>query len=159
MTNVLFLSFRLINRHPRLGIAAIFALAEQYNTTTGVINNLTSKWVLDTGAYTRISNSLFVVGVSSCSVRHRQDPQTLALTCFRAGWGGIFAVMLMRRYGRLPILFWSQVLALGFMAGCTFAPTLKTFTGMSYLRLIIYWTAYLVFFLFSAFRCLTAFFG
>lgn len=54
------------------------------------------------------------------------------------GWGGLFAVMLMRRVGRLPILFWSQVLALGFMVGCTFAPSLATFT---------------------AFRCLTAFFG
>jgi len=25
------------------------------------------------------------------------------------GWGGLFAVMLIRRLGRLPILFWSQV--------------------------------------------------
>ncbi|KAF5380010.1 hypothetical protein D9615_006164 [Tricholomella constricta] len=78
-----------------IGIAAIFALAEQYETTTGVINNLTSNW------------SIFLLG-----------------------WGGIFAVMLMRRYGRLPILFWSQLLALGFLVGATFAPTLKTFTAM-----------------------------
>lgn len=27
------------------------------------------------------------------------------------GWGGLFAVTLMRRYGRLPVLFWSQVRA------------------------------------------------
>jgi len=47
-------------------------------------------------------------------------------------------VMLMRRYGRLPILFWSQVLTLAFLVGCTVAPDLKTFTAM---------------------RCLTAFFG
>ncbi|PAV19715.1 MFS general substrate transporter [Pyrrhoderma noxium] len=86
-----------------VGIAAIFALAEQFNTTTGVINNLTSNW------------SIFLLG-----------------------WGGLFAVMIMRKLGRLPVLFWSQVLALGFMAGATFSPTLKTFT---------------------AFRCLTAFFG
>ncbi|KAL0958247.1 hypothetical protein HGRIS_000401 [Hohenbuehelia grisea] len=86
-----------------IGIAAIFALAEQYHTNPGVINNLTSNW------------SIFLLG-----------------------WGGLFAVMLMRRYGRLPILFWSQVLALGFLVGATFAPTLKTFT---------------------AFRCLTAIFG
>ncbi|KAG6850295.1 hypothetical protein H0H93_015237 [Arthromyces matolae] len=79
-----------------IGIAAIFALATQYNTTTFVINNLTSNW------------SIFLLG-----------------------WGGLFAVMLMRRYGRLPILFWSQVLALGFLVGATFAPTLKTFTGAS----------------------------
>ncbi|KAI9444209.1 MFS general substrate transporter [Lactarius indigo] len=69
-----------------IGIASIFALAEQYDTTTGVINNLTSN---------------------------------------------LFAVMLMRRYGRLPVLFWSQVLALGFLVGCTFAPNLKTFTGQT----------------------------
>ncbi|KAK0220215.1 major facilitator superfamily domain-containing protein [Armillaria fumosa] len=86
-----------------IGIAAIFRLAEQYNTTTGMINNLTSNW------------SIFLVG-----------------------WGGIFAVVLIRRYGRLPVLFWSQVLALGFLVGCTFAPNLATFAGM---------------------RCLTGFFG
>ncbi|KAI0826521.1 MFS general substrate transporter [Trametes gibbosa] len=86
-----------------IGIADIFALATQYDTTTGVINNLTSNW------------SIFLLG-----------------------WGGIFAVMLMRKLGRLPVLFWSQVLALGFLVGCTFAPNLKTFTAM---------------------RCLTAFFA
>ncbi|KAF8189378.1 MFS general substrate transporter [Pholiota molesta] len=86
-----------------IGIASIFALAQQYNTTTGVINNLTSNW------------SIFLLG-----------------------WGGIFAVILIRRLGRLPVLFWTQLLALGFLVGCTFAPTLKTFTAM---------------------RCLTAFFA
>ncbi|KII84674.1 hypothetical protein PLICRDRAFT_357399 [Plicaturopsis crispa FD-325 SS-3] len=85
------------------GIATIFALAQQFDTTTGVINNLTSNW------------SIFLLG-----------------------WGGLFAVMLMRRYGRLPILFWSQVFALAFVTACTFAPNLNTFTAM---------------------RCLTAFFG
>nr|ANC28061.1 major facilitator superfamily [Polyporus umbellatus] len=78
-----------------IGIADIFALANQFNTTTGRINNLTSNW------------SIFLLG-----------------------WGGIFAVMLMRRFGRLPILFWSQVLALGWLIGCTFAPNLNTFTAM-----------------------------
>lgn len=86
-----------------VGIAAIFALATQFNTTTGEINNLTSNW------------SIFLLG-----------------------WGGLFAVMLMRRYGRLPILFWSQLISVGFLVGCTFAPNLRTFAAM---------------------RCLTAFFG
>ncbi|KAI5118899.1 hypothetical protein M0805_002815 [Coniferiporia weirii] len=86
-----------------VGIAGIFALAAQFDTTTGEINDLTSNW------------SIFLLG-----------------------WGGLFAVMLMRKLGRLPVLFWSQLLALGFMVGCTFAPTLKTFT---------------------AFRCLNAFFA
>lgn len=86
-----------------IGIASIFALANQFHTTTGVINDMTSNW------------SIFLLG-----------------------WGGLFAVMAMRRYGRLPVLFWTQVLAVGFMVGCTFAPNLATFTAM---------------------RCLTAFFG
>ncbi|KAN0107659.1 Major facilitator superfamily domain containing protein [Russula decolorans] len=75
-----------------IGIAALFALAKQYNTTTSEIINLTSK-------------------------------------TDGTGWGGLFAVMIIRRYGRLPVLFWSQLLALGFLVGCTFAPNLKTFAG------------------------------
>ncbi|KAF9220734.1 MFS general substrate transporter [Gyrodon lividus] len=86
-----------------IGIATLFDLAQQYNTTTGVINNLTSNW------------SIFLLG-----------------------WGGIFCVMLMRRFGRLPVLFWTQLLAVAFLIGATFAPDLPTFTSM---------------------RCLTAFFG
>ncbi|KAJ7735909.1 major facilitator superfamily domain-containing protein [Mycena metata] len=86
-----------------IGIAGIFKLAIQYNTTPNEINNLTSNW------------SIFLLG-----------------------WGGITAVMAIRRLGRLPVLFWSQLLSLGFLVGATFAPNLKTFTAM---------------------RCLTAFFG
>ncbi|KAF7794090.1 hypothetical protein EIP86_005220 [Pleurotus ostreatoroseus] len=83
------------DRLVQLGIASIFALAKQFDTTTGVINNLTSNW------------SIFLLG-----------------------WGGLFAVMLMRRFGRLPVLFWSQLIAVSFLVGCTFAPNLKTFTAM-----------------------------
>ncbi|KAH7929950.1 MFS general substrate transporter [Leucogyrophana mollusca] len=86
-----------------IGIAALFPLSQQYDTTTGVINDMTSNW------------SIFLLG-----------------------WGSILSVMLMRRFGRLPILFWSQVLALAFLIGCAVAPNLGTFTAM---------------------RCLTAFFG
>ncbi|KAF9445589.1 MFS general substrate transporter [Macrolepiota fuliginosa MF-IS2] len=78
-----------------IGIASLFPLAEQFGTTTGEINNMTSNW------------SIFLLG-----------------------WGGIFAVMIIRRYGRLPVLFWSQLLAVSFLVGCTFAPNLKTFTSM-----------------------------
>ncbi|KAG2143494.1 MFS general substrate transporter [Suillus bovinus] len=86
-----------------IGIASIFGLAQTYDTTSGVINDVTSNW------------SIFLLG-----------------------WGGIFWVMLMRRYGRLPVLFWSQLFALAFLVGATLAPNLATFAGM---------------------RCLTAFFG
>ncbi|KAJ7473465.1 MFS general substrate transporter [Mycena latifolia] len=66
------------------------------------------------------------------------NDQTTNWSIFLIGWGGISAVMAIRRLGRLPVLFWSQLLALGFLVGATFAPNLKTFTAM---------------------RCLTAFFS
>ncbi|KXN86661.1 hypothetical protein AN958_09839 [Leucoagaricus sp. SymC.cos] len=85
-----------------IGIATVFALAKEFHTTTGHVNDLTSK-------------------------------------SFRSsGWGGLFFVMLMRKYGRLPILFWTQLLALGFLVGTAFAPNIRIFAGM---------------------RCLTGFFG
>ncbi|KAF9254967.1 MFS general substrate transporter, partial [Marasmius fiardii PR-910] len=86
-----------------IGIATVFQLAEEYNTSTGHINNLTSNW------------SIFLIG--KATEQH---------------------VMLTRRYGRLSVLFWTQVLALGFLVGATFAPTLEVFAAM---------------------RCLTGFFG
>ncbi|KAI0718358.1 MFS general substrate transporter [Cerioporus squamosus] len=49
---------------------------------------------------------------------------------FLIGWGGVFFVMLIRRYGRLPILFWSQVLSVLTMVGCTLAPNLATSAAM-----------------------------
>ncbi|KAJ3552009.1 hypothetical protein NP233_g12970 [Leucocoprinus birnbaumii] len=49
---------------------------------------------------------------------------------FLIGIGGIFAVMAMRKFGRLPVLFWTQLLGLAFLIGCTFAPNLSTFAAM-----------------------------
>lgn len=82
-----------------VGIAALFPLAAEFNTTTAEINNLTSNW------------SIFLLG-----------------------WGGLVAVVFARRYGRLPVLFWSQVLGAAFMCGCTFSTTLSTFAGMRCLQ-------------------------
>lgn len=110
-----------------LGIAAIFALAKEYSTNPNHINNLTSKYV-------------------SCQHCKRCSDVLASWSIFLLGPGGIFAVMVMRRWGRLPVLFWTQVcaawcqegegdlsqqvLALGFMVGCTFAPNLNTFAGL-----------------------------
>jgi len=63
---------------------------------------------------------------------------TTSWSVFLLGWSGIFAIMLMHRIGRLPVLFWSQLLSLGFLIGCTLAPDLRTFAAM---------------------RCVTAFFS
>ena len=61
--------------------------------------------------------------------------QTSNWSIFLLGWGGIFAILLVRKFGRLPLLFWSQVLGLGFLIGCAVAPDLGTFT-VSFLLLI-----------------------
>ncbi|KAG2339662.1 MFS general substrate transporter [Suillus weaverae] len=75
---------------------------------------------------------------------------------FLLGWGGIFWIMLMRRYGRLPVLFWTQVFALAFLVGATFSPDLATFTGkISYAVNNLNADAFRL----KAMRCLTAFFG
>lgn len=49
---------------------------------------------------------------------------------FMLGPGGIVAMIFMKRYGRLPVLWWSQVLGLGFAIGCPLAPNLETFAAM-----------------------------
>lgn len=78
-----------------VGVATLFKLALQFDTSIAHINNLTSNW------------SIFLLGP-----------------------GGVIAVLFIRRFGRLPVMFWSQVLGLAFQIGCTFAPNLKTFAAM-----------------------------
>ncbi|KAJ9115483.1 hypothetical protein QFC22_005241 [Naganishia vaughanmartiniae] len=49
---------------------------------------------------------------------------------FMLAWGGIIAVFFIKSFGRLPVLFWSQFIGLGFAIGCAVAPNLKTFAAM-----------------------------
>ncbi|KAJ7362552.1 MFS general substrate transporter [Mycena albidolilacea] len=84
-----------------------------------------------------------ITAVFSLAEQYRTSPNyvnnlTSNWSIFLIGWGGVFVVILIRRYGRLPILFWSQVLAMLFLLGATLAPNLNTFAAM---------------------RCLTGFFG
>ncbi|KAJ9105817.1 hypothetical protein QFC19_003385 [Naganishia cerealis] len=44
---------------------------------------------------------------------------------FMLAWGGIIAVFFIKSFGRLPVLFWSQFMGLGFGIGCAVAPNLK----------------------------------
>jgi hypothetical protein len=56
-----------------------------------------------------------------------------------------------------PTFIAQQLIALGFLIGCTFAPNLKTFAGWYYPSL--YLKGALTTLLYEAMRCLTAFFG
>ncbi|KAJ7836582.1 major facilitator superfamily domain-containing protein [Mycena olivaceomarginata] len=62
---------------------------------------------------------------------------------FETGWGGVLVVVLIRRWGRLPILFWSQVLAMLLLMWATLAPNLKTFAAMRCLS-GFFWGLYVV---------------
>ncbi|KKY28798.1 putative mfs [Diplodia seriata] len=53
---------------------------------------------------------------------------------FMQGPGGILAVPLCQRYGRLPVLFWSQFLTLIVTIGATFADSYASFTAMRTLQ-------------------------
>ncbi|PGH27551.1 hypothetical protein AJ80_00792 [Polytolypa hystricis UAMH7299] len=44
------------------------------------------------------------------------------------GAGGVLTVPLVQRYGRLPVLFWSQFLSCVFVIGGTFSPSFASFT-------------------------------
>ncbi|KAL0060322.1 hypothetical protein AAF712_012888 [Marasmius tenuissimus] len=92
-----------------IGITTVFAMAQDFGTTPEQLNKTTAKGVGSS------SWALFVIG-----------------------FGAFFSVWLINRYGRLPVMFWSQILALVFLIGCTWSDSV----GM-----------------FGAFRCLCAFFG
>ncbi|KAI9737832.1 MAG: hypothetical protein M1834_009201 [Cirrosporium novae-zelandiae] len=53
---------------------------------------------------------------------------------FLQGAGGILAVPFIQRYGRMPVLFWSQFLACMMVIGATFAPTYAGFTALRTLQ-------------------------
>ncbi|CAE6430140.1 unnamed protein product [Rhizoctonia solani] len=82
-----------------IGIASLFPLSKEFDTTVNHVNNLTSNW------------SIFLLGP-----------------------GGVLAVVLISSFGRLPVLFWSQIFGLGFLIGCTVAPSLTVFAAMRCLQ-------------------------
>ena len=70
-----------------IGIADVFALARQYNTTTGEINNLTSKYVPVSKSSLEYTNQYYdLAGAFSFLVRIRFfDNQALRLHLYQDG--------------------------------------------------------------------------
>ncbi|KAF7310193.1 Efflux pump rdc3 [Mycena indigotica] len=77
-----------------IGVATVFALADEYDTTPNHVNELSANW------------SIFLLG-----------------------WGGFAAVIVVRRWGRLPVLFYSQLVAFAFLIASTLAPSLRVFAA------------------------------
>ncbi|KAJ6632242.1 MFS general substrate transporter [Mycena sp. CBHHK59/15] len=74
--------------------------------------------------------SIFALADRYNTTPNRVNELSANWALFLLGWGGFVAVILTRRWGRLPVLFWSQLLAFGFLIGCIFAPNLNTFSAM-----------------------------
>ncbi|KAJ7753587.1 MFS general substrate transporter [Mycena maculata] len=74
--------------------------------------------------------SIFALADRYDTTEDRVNELSANWAVFLLGWGGFAAVILTRRWGRLPVLFWSQLLAFGFLLGCIFAPNLNTFAAM-----------------------------
>ena len=100
-------------------------LPKQYDTTTGEINNLTSKCVsfhVPTCTFRILSALAGVYFCWVCPQTQNHDatlPDSQIKTRCYSGWGGILAVILHATlWAVFPVLFWSQVSHLFFVC-CT----------------------------------------
>ncbi|BGP13222.1 hypothetical protein JCM10213_005008 [Rhodosporidiobolus nylandii] len=78
--------------------------------------------------------SLFDLARSFNTTTDEINNLTSNWSIFMLGPGGIAAVFLIKRFGRLPVLFWSQLIGLGFLIGCALAPNLEIFAAMRILN-------------------------
>ncbi|GAA6030002.1 hypothetical protein JCM8097_009209 [Rhodosporidiobolus ruineniae] len=78
--------------------------------------------------------SLFNLAESFETTTDEINNLTSNWSIFMFGPGGIAAVFLIKRFGRLPVIWWSQVIGLGFLIGCAMAKDLKTFAAMRILN-------------------------
>jgi MFS family permease len=53
---------------------------------------------------------------------------------FMQGWGGLVSVPLVQRYGRLPVLFWSQLLSAIVVMAAAVSPNYGSFTAFRTLQ-------------------------
>ena len=60
--------------------------------------------------------------------------QSVTGALFLQGAGGVLAVPLIQRYGRFPVLFWSQFLTALFLALASIAPNYASFTAFRALQ-------------------------
>ncbi|KAL1623720.1 hypothetical protein SLS54_004181 [Diplodia seriata] len=89
---------------------------------------LLSDWALTWGSV------LFQLQAPEWHMSVQAVSQSMSPGIFMQGPGGILAVPLCQRYGRLPVLFWSQFLTLIVTIGATFADSYASFTAMRTLQ-------------------------
>ncbi|KAF2136895.1 uncharacterized protein K452DRAFT_302392 [Aplosporella prunicola CBS 121167] len=84
---------------------------------------LLSDWALTWGS------TVFELQAQDWDMAVQAVSNSLSPGIFMQAPGGILAVPLCQRYGRLPVLFWSQLLSLAVIIGATLAPTYGGFTA------------------------------
>ncbi|KAL1387433.1 major facilitator superfamily domain-containing protein [Phyllosticta capitalensis] len=84
---------------------------------------LLSDWALTWGS------SVFELQAPEWHMSVKDVSQSMSPAIFMQGPGGLLAVPLCQRYGRLPVLFWSQFLSLIVTIGCTVARSYDSFTA------------------------------
>ncbi|KAK8154006.1 major facilitator superfamily domain-containing protein [Phyllosticta citrichinensis] len=82
-----------------------------------------SDWALTWGS------TVFEKQAMDWNMSPKEVSQSMSPAIFMQGPGGLLAVPLCQRYGRLPVLFWSQFLTLIVTIGCTVAPDYVSFTA------------------------------
>ncbi|EON61602.1 hypothetical protein W97_00817 [Coniosporium apollinis CBS 100218] len=80
-------------------------------------------WVITWGS------TLFEMQAKDWHMKVPAVAQSMSGSIFMQGPGGLLAVPLCQRYGRLPVLFWSQLLTLVFTIGATVSPDYASFTA------------------------------
>ena len=74
--------------------------------------------------------SLFPLAAQFSTTTGEINNLTSNWSIFMLGPGGVLWIFVIKKVGRLPCLFWSQFIGLGFVIGCTVAPNLHTFAAM-----------------------------
>ncbi|THH06076.1 hypothetical protein EW146_g9726 [Bondarzewia mesenterica] len=121
-----------------LGVPALFNLAEQFGVTTEEINDLCVSPLYFRTIRLNLFESratnwpVFLLGLYC--LLGVMDANSCSSILWAAAWGGVFSIAMISRFGRLPVLFWSQVLGTAFLIGATLARSLRVFAAMRALQ-------------------------
>lgn len=77
---------------------------------------------------------LFAAQAADLGVSVTKASTTASGGMFLQGPAGILAVPLVQRYGRLPVLFWSQLCSAFMVLGAALSPDYASFTAMRALQ-------------------------
>ncbi|KAH8917870.1 MFS general substrate transporter, partial [Atractiella rhizophila] len=84
------------------------------------------------------NSSLGIASLFGLAEQYHKSVDHVSSSCnrsiFQLGTSGLIVILLVKRFGRLPILFWSQLIGLGFTIGCTVAPNFSTFAACRILQ-------------------------